>query len=101
MPSVSPRLGEFLIKTTGAKDIDHALKTVFTDYLELKLANLHETIKAFEKKWGMDFNTFKQRMNDGSLEKDSYSFDVEEDFWKWEEAETLKEHYEQLKREWI
>ncbi|MBE0427827.1 MAG: hypothetical protein IBX72_14430 [Nitrospirae bacterium] len=101
MPAVSPRLGEFLIKTTGAKDIDHALKTVFTDYLDLKLQNLRETIKAFETKWGMDFNTFKQRMKDGSLEKNSYSFDVENDFWKWEEAETLKEHYEQLKREWI
>lgn len=101
MPVVSPRLGEFLIKTTGAKDIDHAIKTVFTDYLDLKLGNLHETIKAFEAKWGMDFNTFKQRMKDGSLEKNSYSFEVEDDFWKWEEAETLKEHYEQLKREWI
>ncbi len=101
MPAVSPKLGEFLIKTTGAKDIDHALKTVFADYLDLKLGNLHETIKAFETKWGMDFNTFRQRMKDGLLEKDSYSFDVEQDFWNWEEAETLKEHYEQLKREWI
>ena len=101
MPAVSPKLGEFLIKTTGAKDIDHALKMVFGDYLDLKLRNLEEINKTLESKWGMDFETLKKRMKEGTLEKDEYSFEAEKDFWKWEEVISLKAHYEQLKREWI
>ena len=101
MPAVSTRLGKFLVKTTGAKDIDNALELVFTDYLELKLKNLEEIIKNFQTKWGMNFETFKNKMKEGITKKDSYSFEVEQDFWKWEEAETLKQHYENLKREWI
>jgi hypothetical protein len=101
MPAVSTRLGKFLVKTTGAKDIDNALELVFTDYLELKLKNLEEIIKNFQTKWGMSFETFKNKMKEGIPKKDSYSFEVEQDFWKWEEAETLKQHYETLKREWI
>ena len=44
MPAVSPRLAEFLVKTTGAKDVDNAFQKVFSDYLELKLKSLQETI---------------------------------------------------------
>ena len=101
MLTVSPRLGEFLVKTTGAKDIDSALQKVFSDYLELKLRSLQEITEKFRSKWGMSFDEFKQKLKAGTLEKDSYSFDVEQDFWRWEEAETLKNHYEALKEEWI
>ena len=31
-------------------------------------------------------------------EADSYS--VEQDFWEWEEAETLKAHYQEVQAEW-
>lgn len=101
MSVVSPRLAEFLIKTTGAKDIDNAFQQVFSDYLELKLKSLQETIESFHRKWGMSFNDFKKKLKAGTLEKDTYDFDVEQDFWKWEEAETLGKHYEALKKEWI
>lgn len=101
MPAVSPRLGEFPIKTTKAKDIDNAFQKVFTEYLELKLKDLHEIIERFQGKWGMDFEEFKERLKSGTLKKDAYSFDVEQDFWQWEEAETIRKHYESLKKEWI
>jgi len=101
MPAVSPRLGEFLVKTTGAKDIDNAFEKVFADYLELKTKSLEEIAKSFRVKWGMDLEEFKKKVEAGALIKDSYSFDVERDFWEWEEAETLKKHYEILKSEWL
>jgi hypothetical protein len=101
MSAISPKLGEFLIKTTKAKDIDNAFQKVFTEYLELKLKDLHETIEKFQNKWGTGFEEFKKRLKSGTLKKDAYSFDVEQDFWQWEEAETLKKHYESLKEEWI
>ena len=39
-------------------------------------------------------NEFGQRMKDGSLGKYAHAFEVEQDFWKWEEVITLKQHYE-------
>lgn len=101
MPDVSPRLAEFLVKTTGAKDVDNAFQKVFSDYLELKLKSLQETIESFHSKWGMSFDEFKKKVKAGTLESDVYSFDVEQDFWRWEETETLKKHYETLKKEWV
>jgi hypothetical protein len=101
MPAISPRLGEFLIKITKAKDIDNAFQKVFTEYLKLKLKDLQETIERFQSKWEMSFEEFKEELKKGILKKDAYSFDVEQDFWQWEEVETLKKHYESLKEEWI
>jgi len=101
MSSLSPRLGEFLIKTTGTNDIDNALHSVFTDYMGLKLSSLNETITKFKQKWGMGFQEFQVKMKAGALPKDSFSYDVEKDLWEWEEAETLKSHYETFKQEWI
>lgn len=101
MSTISARLGEFLVKTTGTSDIDNALHKVFADYLELKLANLNGTIAKSRLKWGMGFEEFKAGMKAGTLAKDAFSHEVEKDFWEWEEAETLKKHYETLKEEWI
>lgn len=101
MPAISPRLGEFLIKTTKAKDIDNAFQKIISEYLTLKLKDLHETIEKLQNKWGMSFEEFKEGLKNGTLKKDAYSFDVEQDFWQWEEAVTLKKHYESLKNEWI
>ena len=100
MPAISPKLGEFLIKVTRSKDIDDAFQRVFSDYLELKIASFIETIESFRKKWGMEFDEFQKRFRDGTLEKDTYDFDTEQDFWRWEEAETLKRHYETQAKQW-
>ncbi|MBI5816145.1 MAG: hypothetical protein HZB29_11125 [Nitrospinae bacterium] len=101
MTVISPKLGEFLLKTTGSSDMDNALRTVFSDYIELKTASLDKIISGFREKWKMDFSEFKEKTSAGDLGKDPFSHDVEKDFWEWEEAQTLKEHYETLKAEWI
>ena len=100
MQPISPKLGEFLIKVTRSKDIDDAFHRVFSDYLALKIASLAETSERFKKKWGMDFNEFQKDFKDEALKKDTYAFDTERDFWEWEEAETLKKHYETLAEKW-
>lgn len=101
MPTISPRLGEFLVKTTGSKDIDDAFHKIFLDYLELKLESLSEIIEGFQKRWGMNFDEFKKSLKERTLKKDVYSFDTEKDFWQWEEAETLKKHYREIREQWI
>jgi len=100
MPAVSPRLGEFLIKATKARDIDDAFEKVFSEYLTMKIMKLVNVSEGFKKKWCMDFDEFKNRFDKGSLKADSYEFDTERDFWEWEEAETLKSHYEELQEQW-
>jgi hypothetical protein len=94
MPVMSPKLGEILVKATHSKDIDDALSRIFSEYLELKLNNLQKTIEEFETKWSLNFEDFKKNFKEKTLKEDSFSFSTEKDFWEWEEAETLKKHYE-------
>ncbi len=101
MPAISPKLGEFLVKTTKAKDIDDAFTKVFSEYLTMKIMKLVNISEGFEKKWCMDFDEFKSRLKEGSLKEDIYVFDTERDFWEWEEAETLKSHYEAFQKQWM
>jgi hypothetical protein len=101
MPVMTPRLSEVLIKTTHSKDIDDAFNKIFSEYLELKLKTLLETNDGFKNKWGMSFEEFKQHLKEGTLKEDTYSFGTEKDFWQWEEDETLRKHYDEIKGQWM
>lgn len=101
MPVMSPKLGEVLVKTTHSKDIDDALNKILSEYLELKLKKLNETTEGFQKKWRMTFDEFKKCLKEGILKQNTYSFDTENDYWQWEEAETLKKHYDEIRKQWI
>lgn len=101
MVTVSPRLGELLMKTTQTPDIETALWKVLSEYLDLKSEKLSERIAEFEQKWGMPFEEFSKRCKEKSLNEDIYSFKVEKDFWEWEKALTLKRHYEALRSKWM
>ncbi len=100
MPTLSPDVGAHLLKATRSQDLDEAFDKVLSEYLELKIAALQETTDRLEEKWGMEFSTFKQRVADDDLPDDAYSYDVEQDFWEWEDAERLKAHYQQVQAEW-
>ena len=99
-PPLSPDLGSHLLKATRSRDLDEALETVLTEYLTLKIEKLQQTTNRLEKKWEMSFSTFKRRLSENDLSEDAYSQEVEEDFWEWEEAETLKAHYQKVQEEW-
>jgi len=66
------------------------------DCIELRMESIREQIAAFESKWGMPFDEFAQHCEEGTLEGDPYAYDVESDYWEWEAAETLLQHYEGL-----
>jgi hypothetical protein len=97
MISVSPKLGELLIRTTQTADLEAALFKVLTEYVDFKTATLNQTIKEFENKWHLPFDEFVQRAREGTLGQDAYSWEVEQDFWKWEQAVTLLKHYQSLR----
>jgi hypothetical protein len=96
MISVSPKLGELLIRTTQTTDLEAALFKVLTEYVDFKTATLNQTIRELENKWHASFEEFSQRAREGKLGQDAYSWEVEQDFWKWEQAVTLLRSYRSL-----
>ncbi len=100
MLAISPKVGEFLLKATKARDIDDAFRRVLSEYLSMKATLFANISEGLAQKWGMDFIEFKRRLEKGTLGSNGYSYDTEQDFWEWEEAETLKGHYESLYEQW-
>jgi len=93
---LSPRLGSLLVRVTETPELEAALWKVLSEYIDLKTASIEERIEAFEKKWGMSFDEFAVRCEADTLGEDPYSYDVESDYWEWEAAETLLQHYKHL-----
>lgn len=92
--SISPRAGDLLTRVAETPDLETALWKVLSDYIELKIQSLRDEIRQFETKWEMSFAEFSEKFGDGSLAVDPYTYDVESDFWAWEQATTLLQHYE-------
>ncbi|MBI5749899.1 MAG: hypothetical protein HZA00_12330 [Nitrospinae bacterium] len=101
MITVSPQIGEFLIKVTQLPDIEAALKRVLTEYLDLKISDLKAKIKGYESKWKMTFKEFEGACKNKTLKTDVYSYEVEKDFWEWEGLESVLKYYEDAKSKWI
>jgi len=99
MPAPSPDVGTHLLKATRSRDLDEAFETVLMEYLELKVDALQKTTNRLEEKWGLSFSEFKRRFSENDLPVDGYTQEVEEDFWEWEEAETLKANYQKVQKE--
>ncbi len=98
--SLPPQLGVLLTELTEIPDMDSALRKVLSEYLALKLESLEGKIAGFEAKWDMSFEAFSEKCAEGTLERDAYAYEVEKDFWDWEQAVTLKQHYEAIKTPW-
>ena len=41
---------------------------------------------------GEKIDGFEECLKEGTLKQNTYSFDTENDYWQWEEAETLTKH---------
>jgi hypothetical protein len=104
MPTVThaipPRAGLLLTQITEMPDFDTALWKLLFDFLDLKVQVLAAESTAFEQKWGMTFSEFQRRMAMNTLDRDAFSFAVEQDFWQWEKTETLRHYYEGLQAQW-
>jgi hypothetical protein len=70
---------------------EEALSIVLKTYLEQKIAECTERIKHFEKKYGMSFNDFYEKLG----EEFSLSWEHEEDYMDWEAATTNREYFKE------
>jgi len=98
---MSPRAGTLLTRMTEVPDPEAALWKVLTEYITLKTDRLSQQINQFELKWKMTFVEFVERCDNDTLGQDPYSYEVESDYWEWEAAETLLEHYRTLQSQWM
>lgn len=96
MIAVSPKLGEFLTRVTQTPDLEAAFWQVFNEYVAMKMAALRQANKDYESKWGMTFDEFARQSRDGTLKENAYSWNVEQDYWGWEQTVTLLNHYGSL-----
>jgi hypothetical protein len=87
-------VGELLLQATQSQDLEEAFHKVLREFLHLKLASLSAEIGPLEKKWGCGFAEFREKT------KEDYRYEVEKDYWEWEQLETLKAHYQALHERW-
>jgi len=99
--TLSPRISVFLTQVTETPDLETALWKILSEYIDLKIGLIKQRIWAFESKWEMSFAEFSERCEAGTLDQDAYAYEVESDFWEWEKAETLLQHYEGLQAQWM
>jgi hypothetical protein len=97
MITLPPRLGNFLTQTTQTADLEAALWKVLDEYVDMKIERLAQRVAYFEQKWKMNFEEFSRRTRENSLGQDAFSWEVEQDYWDWESALTLLDHYRTLK----
>jgi len=95
--TISPRSGRLLTGIAETPDFEAALQKILSEYIELKIERLEQDIQDFEAKWGMSFPEFAERCEAGTLGRDPYDYEVEKDFWEWEKAVTLLEHYRKFR----
>ena len=94
MLTLSPQVGELLLKATHSQDLEEALRKVLREYLDLKLDSLSAEISHLEGKWGCTFAEFREKT------KENYTYEVERELWEWERLETLRSHYQALRERW-
>ena len=99
--AISPRAGVLLTQIAETPDMETALWKVLVDYVDLKMRQIEQEIQSFESKWGMTFEEFVERGAAGALDQDSFSYEVESDFWEWEKTKTLYQHYKALQIRWM
>ncbi len=60
------------------KDTKESLDMVVLEWLDFKVTNLEEKVMSFERKYGMEFTEFNEK-----IKKEGASFDEEDDWIDW------------------
>lgn len=97
--AISKSTAKLLKDLTGEPRLDTAVKIAVKDSLIHRLEDIDPKIQEFEKKYGMGFEAFQEAWEKDEIE-DKYSYDVESDYWKWEELVTRKKKIEEA-LEWL
>jgi hypothetical protein len=89
------RLSEELLdklETVEGKEIDEKIFNLLETNVLMRLKECEDIIFKFESKYGMDFESFKNAWEEGTI-KDKYSHRVERDFMEWEGFESERKQW--------
>lgn len=98
---MSPNVSALLTQITDVPDPQTALWKVLHEYVALKIEHLLQQISQFESKWDMTFSEFAERCENNTLGQDPFLYEVESDYWEWEAAETLLDHFRTVQQQWM
>jgi asparagine synthetase A len=92
---ISKSVYQILSDLTQESRLEVALPLAIKDWIRLKLKETREQRKAFERRYGMEFQVFKQAWDEGRIEN-KHSYEVERDYWEWEATVTDEERLHQM-----
>jgi len=81
---------ELAKEVTGTQDLDKAVAIVLRSYLEQKIAEYKQVVKNLSKKYGVEFDRFKEMLGDQL----ALTWEHEKDYMDWEEAITNLAYFE-------
>lgn len=96
--TVSKGTAKLLKDVTGEPRLDAAVRATVEDALEHRLERIEDDLEALRERYGMEFDEFREAWEEGDI-GEKYSYDVESDYWEWEELVTRKEKIEEALRE--
>lgn len=76
-------ISKTIMEITGEPRVELAVVSLLEDAVEHRIEKIEAAIKIYEKRYGMGFEEFKIRFENGEI-PDSYSYNKETDFLEWE-----------------
>ena len=92
---ISKPIYRILADLTQESRLEVALPIAVKDLVRLKLKETEERKAAFEQRYGMDFEAFKQAWGEGRI-ADKHSYEIERDYWEWEATVTDEDRLRQM-----
>lgn len=91
--SISKDTAKLLKDITGEPRLDAAVRMTVKDALEHRLESIEKKVNKLREKYGKKFSEFEESWNKGEI-KNKYSYDIESDYWEWEELVTRRKKIE-------
>ena len=88
-----------LIELTGQPQLDVAILVMLQDAIEHRLEKINVDLEAYERRYGMSFREFEAQGQSGEL-TDSFSYEVEKDYFEWDSRVPRKRKLEETYR-WL
>ena len=92
---ISKPMYHILCDLTREPRLEVALPLAIKDWIRLKLKETNEQREAFEQRYEMDFQAFKQAWQEGRI-ANKHSYQVERDYREWEAIMTDAERLNQM-----
>ncbi|KXA89112.1 hypothetical protein AKJ61_03510 [candidate division MSBL1 archaeon SCGC-AAA259B11] len=92
--SISKSTAKLLKDITGEPRLNSAMRMTIKDALLYRLEKVNAEIEEYEEKYETKFEEFREAWDNDKIQ-DRYSYEIESDYWKWEELITRREKIEE------